>query len=285
MEAITPKWITADDGQRLAADEVGSGTAIVCANGIGVDTCFWKYIRTYFRDTHRVVTWDYRGHGRSPVPEDLATMTIGQMAEDMRAVLDGLGIERAVLVGHSMGRQVILEFYRRYPERTLALIPMLGTYGKPVHTFFDQPVLGRLFPWIYPLLRRAAGPIGGITHVVTRGPLAFEVARRLGILNPCLCKREDMEPYFDHLAQLDMRVFMALLGDMAEHTTDDLLEKIAVPTLIIGGEKDLFTPVWLSHEMHERIPESELLIVPGGSHAALVEQPELINLRIEKFLR
>jgi len=57
-----------------------------------------------------------------------------------------------------------------------------------------------------------------------------------------------------------------------------------VPTLIVAGTDDTFTPYWLSEEMHARIRGSELLTVPGGTHVAPIEHPELITLRLEKFL-
>ncbi|MBI4197160.1 MAG: alpha/beta hydrolase, partial [Deltaproteobacteria bacterium] len=61
-------------------------------------------------------------------------------------------------------------------------------------------------------------------------------------------------------------------------------KKIKVPTLILGGELDQFTPAWISKKMHRLIPNSEILMIHKATHAALVEQPELVNLRIEKFL-
>jgi pimeloyl-ACP methyl ester carboxylesterase len=70
-----------------------------------------------------------------------------------------------------------------------------------------------------------------------------------------------------------------------EHDAGPLLSEIRAPTLVVAGERDLFTPRKLSLEMAQRIPSAELLEIPRGSHAALIEQPELINLRLEKFLR
>ena len=68
-----------------------------------------------------------------------------------------------------------------------------------------------------------------------------------------------------------------------EHDAADMLGNILCPALIVAGERDLFTPRHLSLEMAQRIPRAELLEIPRGSHAALIEQPELINLRLEKF--
>lgn len=282
---IRETWVRTPDGQPLYIEDSGhGGPAIICCNGIGVSTFFWKYLRGHFAREGRVVTWDYRGHGRSPVAEDLGTMTIARMADDAVAVMDHLGIDEAILVGHSMGCQVILETWRRHPGRVQALVPVLGTYGRPIRTFLGLSWLEDVFPKVLPWALRLAEPIGRINEALVRGRLAYEFARRTGLISPCLAKAEDMDAYFEHLRRLDMRMFLSLMADMAEHDTGDILGDIDVPTLIIGGERDLFTPIWLSREMQSRIPDSELLIIPDGSHAALIEQPALINLALTDFL-
>lgn len=281
---VRETWARTSDGQPLYVEDSGAGgPVILCCNGIGVSTFFWKYLREHFAQEGRVVTWDYRGHGRSPVPDDLSTMTIAQMADDAVAVMDHLGIDEAVMVGHSMGCQVILEAWRRHPRRVQGLVPVLGTYGRPIRTFLGLSGLEELFPKIHPYAMKLAGPIGKANEALVRGRLAFEFARRTGLINPCLAKAADMDAYFEHLRRLDMRMFLTLMADMATHDTADVLGEIDVPTLIIGGERDLFTPVWLSREMQSRIPDAELLIIPDGSHAALIEQPALINLALTDF--
>ena len=69
------------------------------------------------------------------------------------------------------------------------------------------------------------------------------------------------------------------------HDATDLLPSVRVPTLVVAGERDLFTPLARSEEMAKAIPGAELLVLQGGSHAALVEQPETIGAAVEKFLR
>jgi pimeloyl-ACP methyl ester carboxylesterase len=105
------------------------------------------------------------------------------------------------------------------------------------------------------------------------------------MVHPDLCPREEFEPYFQHLLQLDLRAYFALARDLLSHDASALLSEVRVPTLVVAGERDLFTPVARSRELAERIPGAELLVVRGGTHAALVEQPELISLAVEKFLR
>jgi pimeloyl-ACP methyl ester carboxylesterase len=80
-------------------------------------------------------------------------------------------------------------------------------------------------------------------------------------------------------------MFFTMLENAGEHTAEDLLETIGVPTLVIAAERDTFTPPELAAQMAERIPGGELFVLRGGSHAAVIEQPEAIVLRMEKFLR
>ncbi len=98
-------------------------------------------------------------------------------------------------------------------------------------------------------------------------------------------KSNDLKPYLEHIKTLDLRAFMSMAKHMQENSALDILHEIDVPVLIISGEDDLFTPWEISREMQRLIPDAEMLTIPKGSHAALVEQPELMNLRIEKFIR
>src|SRR5262245_1635084 len=131
----TPWW--SSSGTALAADATplafASGgpekaRAIVCANGVGVSTFFWDYVGEQFTRDHRVVVWDYRGHGASARPREIRGIKMANIAEDMARVMDANHVDRGVLLGHSMGCQVILEFYRLFPDRVLGLVPMLGAF-------------------------------------------------------------------------------------------------------------------------------------------------------------
>jgi pimeloyl-ACP methyl ester carboxylesterase len=116
------------------------------------------------------------------------------------------------------------------------------------------------------------------TAASLRLAMTFEVNSRL-------VAREDLVRYLDDLADVDAALFVRLLASAAVHDASDHLPRIAAPTLIIAGEEDSFTPMWLSVKMHAAIPASELLVLPGGTHVGPLEHPELCALRLEKFLR
>jgi pimeloyl-ACP methyl ester carboxylesterase len=259
-----------------------SGPYLVCTNGLGVSTFFWELFASAFADRYRVVVWDFVGHGRSSDPSDPARATIVSFAEDLATVMDAAGVDRAVLLGHSLGAQVNFEFYRKRADRVLALVPTLGTYGRAVETFFGQPILAvRLakfardaLPKLHRLIPAAMDPLVQST-VLERG------ARLLRIVDP---KSPPMQGYFEHLARLDYQVFAHLLGDLLTHDAGDVLPTVHVPTLVVGAERDMFVPLFVARRMVELIPGAELLVLPG-THAALFEQADLFHDRMERFLR
>ena len=184
-----------------------------------------------------------------------------------------------------MGCQVVLEFYHRYPHRTQALVPILGSFGRPADTFLDSWVGPAIFRTAYAIGTRMPKLVGMGLRASLRQPLTWQMTRRSGLVHPDLARKEDVDPYLEHMARLDPRVFLEFVRAAQAHDAGPLLSDIDVPTLVVAGERDLFTPRHLSVEMAGRIPRAELLEIPCGSHAALIEQPELINLRMEKFIR
>jgi pimeloyl-ACP methyl ester carboxylesterase len=277
-------FVKSFDGERIFYSVKGEGLPMVCCNGVGVSRFFWKYITEYFTKWGAsVITWDYRGHGKSPIPKDLSNFSMETNAKDIKAILDELEIEKAILIGHSMGVQVILEFWHLFPERTLGLIPILGTYEHPANTFFDWKGSLYVFKAAKYLVERNPEIPTRVWRWIMSKKFSYHFAR-LFIIHPTLCSYEDMKPYFEHLVSLDLRVFFKMADAMQRHSARSYLRKINCPVLIIAGEKDVFTPLWLSLKMHKLIPNSEILILKQGSHAGLVEQPDLINYRIEKFI-
>jgi pimeloyl-ACP methyl ester carboxylesterase len=275
------------DGTPLAFASGGpkGARALICCNGVGVSTFFWDYVGHFFSKTHQVVVWDYKGHGASGEPPSRAPITMASIADDCARVLDANGIDRAVLLGHSMGCQVILEFAHLFPKRTVGLVPMLGAFGHPADTFLDPRIGRSLYKVAYGIGTAIPDLLGVASRMVLRKPIAWQFARLTGLVHPDLCRREDMEPYLEHLARQNVGVFFQTARAAVEHDAGPFLGEIRAPALVVAGERDLFTPRHLSIEMASRLQNAELLEIPRGSHAALIEQPELINLRLEKFLR
>jgi pimeloyl-ACP methyl ester carboxylesterase len=288
VPTVRTGFARADDGRQLHWRALGSGPPIVCCNGVGVSTFFWKYLANHLRDRFTVLLWDYRGHGRSsrdlaPYTDDLS---VPRHADDCAAVLDSAGVDApAVAIGHSMGCQVVLELRRRHPERVSALVMMLGTAGRALETFFDYPGSPRIMRAVDRLARAAGPAINDIVHPWLESPLAWHAAIRLSLVDPYYTRRADLVPYLEHLNSLDLRVFLQAVLALQTHDAWDTLGDLDRPLLVVAAENDQFTPMWCSEKIVRSAPGSELLVLADGSHAALIEQPETINYRIDRFLR
>jgi len=275
---------TASDGTRIAWTATGTGgPALLLTDGIGCAGYVWRRLAPALARERRVLHWNYRGHGASEPPRDPARATIGDCVSDLLAVLDAAGEERAVLAGHSMGVQVALEAHRRAPERVAGLVLLCGAPGRLLDTFHDSTVLRAALPWArlvldrWPAVTRAGFRALVTADVAVDYALAFEV-------NRALLHREDLVPYFRDLSRVDPGLFVHLLSSAAEHDATDHLPEIQVPTLVVAGDRDSFTPMHLSVKMHEAIRGSELLVLPGGTHVAPLEHPELVETRLRSFL-
>lgn len=282
--ARTAHHATAADGTPIYWSSTGRGSpAVVLTDGIGCAGWIWRALRPKLAEDRRVIHWNYRAHGASGAPRSPARMTLVDCAEDLAAVLADAREPRAVIVAHSMGVQVALELHRRHPERVAGLVLALGAPGRLLDAFRDSPAAKLAFPWArdlilrHPELARAAFRTLIPTQFAVDYALQHEVDRTR-------VDRADMQRYFDDLAQVDPTLFVRLLHSASDHDATPHLPKVRVPTLVIGGEKDTFTPLRLSREMAEAIPGARLLVLRGGTHVGLLEAQELVEREVRAFL-
>ena len=277
--------VVAPDGTELAWHDLeGDGPPILLCNGLGGSWMSWTHQIRYFQDRHRFVSWDYRGLYRSGPPPTPDAVTIEDHQRDALAVMDAAGVERAALIGWSMGVQVALEMFRRHPERVSHLVLVNGVSGQVWSTVLNLGIMGDVLP---PVIR-SIGAMPRLAEAITRRlvsmPETITWAKRIG-----LAARTLDDAIFQELAgsfaELDMQLYMRTLEKLGEHDASEILPQIDVPTLVIAGDRDLFTPRSQAERMARRIPGAEIMVVPGGTHYVAVEYPELVNLRIEKFFR
>lgn len=280
-------FVRTPDRVHLYWRAVGQGPLLVCCNGVGVSTFFWKYLVDHFSDRYTVVLWDYRGHGRNEKRLDLehTDFSIGRHAEDLQLVLDSVrgGDEPVIVAGHSMGCQVALEYHRRYPQRVRALILQQGTAGHVLDTFYGNP----RSPLFIGALKKLAFKAGRASNLFVRPLLLSPAAELVGfkarLVDPDRARREDLENYLRHLGAMDQRVFLACVWEAQLHSCWETLPQIQVPVLVIAAEHDTFTPIACSRRVAREIPGADLLELMGATHAALIEQPQTINERLERF--
>ena len=278
------RFVPAADGTPIAYRVRGSGPPLVLANGVTTSDFFWKYVLRRWTRRWSVITWDYKGHGRSGPARDPSHTTIPALVDDLGRVLDALDVKRAPIVGFSMGSQVALESVRAFPGRMSAAVSLLGPAGRLFDTALP-PFTGRT---IQRLLQGL--PISTTATIMTgfglglRIPVAPQLGRLLGYLGRD-CRREDVELYIQHFAGMHHPTVRSVALHGGDHDAHDLLPAFPVPLLIIAGERDPFAPAkTVGAVMHARAPGSRLYSMAHGTHTSLFEHHEELAAVVEDFL-
>lgn len=286
----------ADDGTPIAStfrNPSGTGVPLVFANGWSCSDAYWgKLLPLVERLGHPCLLPDTRGHGRSGLPRapgrgarnlTIDDVSMGRVARDLVNVMDDVGLERAVVVGHSMGVQTALEVYRQIPERVAGLVLVAGTAENPAKTFYGTslgdlgfPVLAAVARW----LPEAFDPVWATIGPASVGHFGARLARAAG---PKATK-EDLHPYLLHLRSVDPAVVVLMAAAMRAHSATDLLPSITAPTLVVAAGADVFTPARCSEAIHHQVPGSELVTFPAAGHTIPIEEPEGLATAIEDFI-
>jgi pimeloyl-ACP methyl ester carboxylesterase len=209
---------------------------------------------------------------------------VPRQVDDLETVLRAESIERATLFGWSMGVQVALEAYRRLPGLAESLVLLNGTFGRPLDTAVPVPFAGRVVPTALHVAERLHRPVGRVMRTIAGQPEFVSLMKRFGMMADTVDENEFTEIAVA-FAGLDVEVFLRTLRALGEHDASRILSTIDVPVLVVAGDRDRMTPRGLSQQMVRKIPKAEILLVRGGTHYTAVEFPELVALRIERFLR
>jgi pimeloyl-ACP methyl ester carboxylesterase len=286
--------VKAPDGTKIAYDVHGKrGPWVVLIPGFVCPDNFWRYLLPDLAEDYRVIVLDLRGQGLSGYPRvpgrrgrNLSPddFDFPKQVEDIRAVIDAEGVDEAVFIGHSMGGQLALEVYRLFRERVSAVImltapfesPLRTFYGKDFHSVFHAARLGvQLLPRASVLVWRAL--------LLANPALTHELAKLTRALGP-EARLDDMATYYRHMAYLDPLVVLMMAESMRSHSAADVLPEISVPTLIVAGDQDMFTPMGVARVMYETIPKAEMAVIEGAGHGAVIEKPVEVNDVIRSFL-
>jgi pimeloyl-ACP methyl ester carboxylesterase len=265
--------VETDDGVRLYVEEAGEGPPVLFVHEFAGDHRSWEpQVRALSR-RYRCVVYAARGYPPSDVPEDEAAYSQARAVADIVAVLDGLGIERAHVVGLSMGGFATLHLGLRHPERARSLVVSGVGYGA-------QPEKQQAF-------REESNVIAGA--FASEG--AAEVAKRYAV-GPARVQLQNKDPrgwaeFAAHLAEHDsagsaltMRGVQAARPSLYDLTDD--LRALEVPTLLIAGDEDegCLEPNLM---LKRTIPTAGLALLPKTGHTGNLEEPELFTRLLERF--
>lgn len=254
------------EGASLNVRLHGEGAPLLLVHGFPLDHTQWDN-QLQALASWRAIAPDLRGAGRSDAPEQ--GYSIARYADDLVAVLDALGAERAVCCGFSMGGYVLLDLWRRHRERVRALI-LCDTKAEA-----DTPEGRRARDEHADLVRRE-----GMAALAER-LLPRLVGRTTTAANPALVER--------------VRAMMvrtppagavgALRAMRDRRDASDILGGVSVPTLLICGAEDVLTPPAMMRALAGRMPAARCVEIPLAGHLSPMEQPERVSRALEEFLR
>lgn len=253
----------------MAYDDAGGGAPVVLLHGFPFNRSMWRGQAQALGEAWRVIAPDLRGQGDTSLGETKAAATMEEMAADVAALLDELGVGRAVVGGLSMGGYVALAFCRAFPERVRALVladtRAQGDTDDARRTREENA-------------RRALSEgMAPITDAMLPKLLSEETrAERPDVVERV---REMM------LATKPEGAAAALRGMALRRDQTDLLRKLEAPTLIVVGSEDAVTPPAEAEAMKGQMKDSRLVSIEGAGHLSNVERPEEFNLALVDFLR
>lgn len=252
-----------------------SGPPVVISNGLGASPAAWPFLGGDGRPapgTPRAVTWHHRGLGGSDRPADPERIRIGDHVDDMLAVMDAAGIERAVVIGWSVGVAVAFEAARRAPERVASLLVLGGDAGGgfrggPTWTpqLLSRPV-AKASAWS---LRLVGPPVAGLISLLPRGMDASGLAT--WVPAPLQTLAEVAREFSRHDWTWFSRLVLA-----ADRQPAIPVEEIRVAVTVVAGEFDTMAPVEDMIALADRIRGARLVRVPG-SHFLPLQYPELLR--------
>ena len=266
--------LSADDGIRLYYEEAGSGTPVVFVHEFAGDHRSWEPQLRYFSRRYRCIAFNARGWPPSDVPQDVARYSQARACEDIRSVLDALSIDKAHIVGLSMGGLSTLHFGLTHPTRARSLLVAGAGYG-------SEPAEREKF-------RTEAVVIAA--KLEKEGMATFAEAYAYG-------------PTRVQFENKDARGFAEFKAMLAEHSAKgaantqlgvqrdrpsifDLEDKLAacrVPMLVVTGDEDW--PCLLPNLFIKRTcPTAGLLVIPNSGHAVNLEEPAAFNAALGDFL-
>jgi len=266
--------ITTDDGVRLYCEEAGAGTAMLFVHEFAGDHRSFEPQMRHFARSYRCIAYNARGYPPSDVPESVASYSQDRARDDVLAVLDGLAVDRAHIVGISMGSFATLHFGLHYPERALSLT--LGGCGYGAERDHREQFHAES-------ARFAA-------QIEARG--MHEVAMDYAS-GPARVQYENKDPrgYAEFVAQLAEHSSLGSANTLkgvqmqrpSVHDLEQGLAALQVPTLIMAGDEDepcLDASLYLKRT----IPSAGFALLPKTGHALNLEEPDLFNRLVGDFV-
>ena len=284
------RMVDLGDGGRIFLEEVGPevSSGAIFIHGSALRTDLWHYQLAGI-DGYRLIFYDMRGHGLSQ-PKGDTEFSVATLAQDLEMLVDDCNLDEVVLVGHSIGGMVALEFAASRPEllgsRVKGIVITNATYKPPMETIAGGAALAqleRLSRRPLELLGPHSSRIDTLRKIIKPSDALFwSVSFSAFGPNPS-AKQVDFT--YDMLADTPSDVIFDLFKAYRGHNVEDRLGEITIPALIIAGSRDRITLAEASEYMARRMPKAQLEILEDCGHMTMMERHDEFNELVSSFLR
>jgi pimeloyl-ACP methyl ester carboxylesterase len=259
-----------ESSRRGPARDAGRGPAILFLHGLASNFTHWIHVAPHFADRFRVLGIDLPGHGETGAPH--GPLSVRALAGHVRRFLDRIGIDRALLVGHSLGGMVAAQTTLDFPDRVdrLVLVNPAGfqILPRPLrlagHLFLRRRLLDALLP---PLWKSVLDNVFFQRNEYTRG----------------FIRSVDESATADDIQAFSAAI-AGLRADFLDRDFLDVLHRIDRPTLLLWGQEDRLTPAAPLRGAARRLPHVAACEIPACGHMPIIECPEIVRAVIDRFL-
>jgi len=273
------EWQIELHGRRVIYRVAGSGPPIVLIHGMLNSSSHWQAVALNLAREYTVIAPDLIGHGDSAAPR--GDYSLGAHAASIRDLLSALGVERATIVGHSLGGGVAMQFYYQFPQRVQRLVLVSsGGLGHEVSPMLRSAALPgtsallsvTIHPRVLGALRLAGRRLRD--REIRAGVYIQAVARALSPLENAGAREAFLQT---------LRAVIDVHGQRVS-ATDRLYLLESMPTLIVWGERDNTIPLSHGREAHEAVPHSHFRTLPRAAHFPHLEDPDGLSQALRTFI-
>ncbi|MEI6843571.1 MAG: alpha/beta hydrolase [bacterium] len=240
---------------------------IVFVHGVFGSSSAWIVYEEKFKDEYNIVSLDLRGHGKSKKLPKYGDYEMKKIAEDIETLLDYLNIQTCIMVSHSLGTFVVLEFFALHSNKISGLI-FLGSNYSVKHRIASRLMYVLLWPVplldLFPFTEKK-----GVQVDYAKYPYKADF---------------DIRRMYEDISNTFLRICLYCLRQLYAVDNENVLEKIHVPVLIIHGKKDTVFPYKKAIEFSRKIKNSKLILVEKGNHLLLFNNTSEICEKIAEFV-
>jgi pimeloyl-ACP methyl ester carboxylesterase len=270
------RWVQVA-GTPVNVIDIGEGDPIVFVHGLSGAWVNWLENIPHFARDHRVIAMDLPGFGHSPMPaEKISISGYGRIVDELLGALD---IDRAVIVGNSMGGFIGAEVAIQFSTRVERLV-LVSAAGISIEHQRNEPVLrvlGLLDDWLI---------LGGGWAATRSDALSGRPRMRRQIMKLVAHRAEKLPAALiaEQVKGSGKPGFVPALDALTDYPIRDRLADIRCPVLVVWGEEDRLVPVKDAYEFGRLIPDARVVVWPETGHVAMLERPDAFNALVDEFI-